>query len=216
MALCGNFLLLSLVSVWSLLISQRNWLGLSVLSLWEIKIIEQPPKAISSFILLLFICFCLKVYLSFSIVFLPLPPFLLSFFLLPPSVYGQIMTARQQKSGRERERGKDLKWQSSRETKADERRETKKWESWRVALEEMKSDLLVQRMLGPRCWLGNGLVLLILCVCVCYFEIVCVCVYLPICICFLVSLSLCVCSSEIMLISAVWDLQWEIFIWTWL
>lgn len=78
-------------------------------------------------------------------------------------------------------------------TKTDERREKrKKWEVWRVALKEMKSDLLVQRVLHLLCCLGNGFVLLILRVCVQYFwECGHVCVYLLKCICFLVSFCVC-------------------------
>lgn len=48
---------------------------------------------------------------------------------------------------------------------------------WRAAFGEMKSDLLVQRVLWPRCWLGNDLAQLILCVCVRHSENVFVCIY---------------------------------------
>ena len=76
---------------------------------------------------------------------------------------------------RERERDKDIKWQSRRKTETDEQRETKKWEIWRVAFRELKSDSLVQRVLWPRCWQGNGFAQLILCVR--HSENVFVCIY---------------------------------------
>lgn len=48
-------------------------------------------------------------------------------------------------------------------------------------------------------------------VCVCFFFNMFVCTY-P----YAYDVSVCVCDTRIMLISAAWNLQREIFIWTWL
>lgn len=69
---------------------------------------------------------------------------------------------------------------------------TKKWESWRVVLKEMKSDLLVHRLLYLVCSRGNGFT-----VCVCFWEYNRVCVYLLICICFLVSFCVCLWDQDL-------------------
>lgn len=132
------------------------------------EVLVQPPK--KSYILwypTTLICFCLIVGLSSHHHH--------SFILSASSIQDQIMTtlltsylSSAQKNGfalRDRDRGTAGERKKRAEVKqTDERRETTKWEIWRVELEEMKSDLLVHRVPWPLCRLGNGLVLLIVCV----------------------------------------------------
>lgn len=92
----GNFLFLSILSVRSLLISQRDRLGLSVLSWFGNGSLRAAPKKGIFFFTWLLLFFCLRLLFVF-LWCLPTSSFFFCLFnslsFLTSSIYGQIMTA---------------------------------------------------------------------------------------------------------------------------